>query len=363
MYSAPTQRGKQSLSASTWDGVTTSRKNIYICATAYKASIKSVDFRYNATRGDLSGLEVLKIAPKVYSAEASKPLWAVEHSFDRVMRFDPLWGLVNDSYETTEGFHTLRSESLWLPTSPSMSGGFGESEGYDALAAAGGFLKRLANLYDTSKLDGKDYTGETEWALSERWQRLSENQLTASQIPSLILTEGLAASLVGTKTSFATKYVEWPASLAVDSSERGYPRARVRVQRRVIQYDIRYAIPSFVVLTILLAAVSVAVGYAIVAPAVLQTMQQMYNQTSAGRLATALLRPEKSNPSQTSDAWVKNEGGLVLAFGKIRQPEDDSFCKVVGESLESESQVRSISEATKSERGHLLPGNSQETAS
>jgi hypothetical protein len=359
MYSAPTQRDEQSLSASTWNGVTTSRKNIYICATAYKASIKTVDFRYNATRGDLRGLEVLKVAPKVYSTEASKPLWAVEHSFDRVMRFDPLWGLVNDSYETTEGFHTVRAESLWLPTSPSMSGGFGEYEGYDALAATGGFLKRLANLYDTGKLEAKDYTGEAEWALSERWQRLSHNQTTASQIPSLILTEGLAAGLVGTKTSFSTKYVEWPASLAVDSSERGYPRAKVRVQRRVIQYDLRYAIPSFVVLAILLVAVAVAVASAATAPAVLRTMQQMYNQTSAGRLITTLLRPGKSDPTQTSSAWVESEGGFVLAFGKISQPEDESFCKIVGEPVNDEPQTQSISEATKSERGHLLPGNAQ----
>jgi hypothetical protein len=359
MLGAPTQRETQSLSASTWTGSTTSRKNVYICATAYKASIKTVDFRYNGTSGDFSGLQVLKIAPKVYPDDASKPLWAVEHSYDRIMRFDPLWGLVNNSYEETEGFHTMRSESLWLPTSPSMSGGFGELEGSDALAATGGFLKRLANLYNTDSLDAKDYTGEAEWALSERWQRLSQNATSASQVPSLILTEGLAAGLVGTKTSFSSKFVEWPASLAVDSSERGYARAKVQVYRRVIKYDIRYAIPSFIVLAILLIAVVMAVVSAIVTPAILRTMQRTYNQTSVGRLATTLLRPGQGDPTRSSNAWVKDEGGLQLAFGRISEPQDDSFCRVVGDSLDNDSPSENITEVTKSERGHLLPGRAQ----
>jgi hypothetical protein len=354
MLSAPIETTEQSLSASTFTGIKTSRKNVYICATAYKASIKTVDFRYNGTGGDFTNLEILNIAPKTYANNASKPLWAVEHSFEKIMRFDPLWGLVNNSYETTLGFHTLRSESLWLPTSPSMTGGFGESEGYDALAATGGFLKRLANLYKGS-LSARDYTGEMEFTLSERWSRLSQNQTTASQIPSLVLTDGLAAGLVGTKTSFSSKYVEWPASLVVDNNPRGYPRAKVQMYRRVIQYDIRYAIPSFLVLALLLVALTGAISCGTIAPSILRTMQRMYNQTSAGRLATSLLCPGRGDPTDASDAWVNDDGGMRLAFGRISAPENDSFCRVVGESSEVDLKSDSITETTKTERGHLLP--------
>jgi hypothetical protein len=355
MLGAPIETTEQSLSASQFTGIKTLRKNVYICATAYKASIQTVDFRYNGTGGDFTNLEVLKIAPKIYPNDASKPLWAVEHSFERIMRFDPLWGLVNDSYETTLGFHTLRSESLWLPTSPSMTGGFGEYEGYDALAATGGFLKRLANLYEGSfGLYARDYSGKMEFSLSERWSRLSQNQTTASQIPSLVLTDGLAAGLVGTKTSFSSKYVEWPASLAVDNNVRGYPRAKVQVYRRIIQYDIRFAIPSFVVLALLLIALAGAITSGTIAPSIMRTMQRMYNQTSAGRLATSLLRPSQSDPTQASGAWVKNEGGLRLAFGKISAPENNSFCKVLEEPSDANQKSESITETTKAERGRLL---------
>jgi hypothetical protein len=358
MFGAPIETTEQKLSSSNWSGITTSRKNIYICATAYRASVKTVDFRYNGTGGDFTGLQVLNIAPKVYPND-SKPLWAVEHSYDRIMSFDPLWGLVNDSYEITEGFHTLRSESLWLPTSPAMGNGFLGPVGYDALAATGTLLRRLTNLYQAASPDSKDYTGKDEWAVFERWQRLSRNQTTASQIPSLILTENLAAGLVGTKTSYSTKGMEWPASLAVDPSDRGYPRAKVQVYRRVIQYDIRYAIPAFVVIAMLLAAFTGAVVVATITPSMLRTMQRTYNQTSAGRLATTLLHTSRSNLTQSSNAWVKNEGGMRLAFGKIREPEHDDFCRVVMGSAESSPQAESLTEVTKSERGHLLPGDAR----
>jgi hypothetical protein len=72
-------------------------------------------------------------------------------------------------------------------------------------------------------------------------------------------------------------------------------------------YSIRYAVSSFVVLAILLVAEVVAVGSATIAPATLWTMQQMYNQTSVGRLATRLFPPGHSYLTQSYGAWVKNE--------------------------------------------------------
>lgn len=356
VFGAPIHAMEQSLSASTFTGIRTSRKNVYICATAYKASIKTVTFSYNGTGADLTKLKVVNTKPKTYPDEASKPLWAVEHSFDRIMRFDPLWGLVNNSYETTLGFHTLRSESLWLPTSPSMTGGFGEVEGYDALAATGGFLKRLANVYGSFTTSGRDYTGKMEFALSERWSRLSGNQTTASQIPSLILTDGLAAGLVGTKTSFSSKFIQWPASLAVDDRNRGFPRAQIEVYRRVIGYDIRYAIPAFIVLALLLAALVGAIILGVIGPSITRTIRRTYNQTSAGRLATSLLRPGLSDPTQPSKSWVNDEGGLRLAFGRISPPEDDIFCRVVGDQVHAGSNSERITEVPKTENTRLLIG-------
>jgi hypothetical protein len=114
-----------------------------------------------ARGGIFSNLEVLQIKDKVYSDGKSKPLWAVEHSYDKMMWFEPLWGIVDQRYEETDGFHTLRAEKLWLPTTPHLVLNFGESTGYDALAAVSGFIRRLGNLYaDVDLLSGRDYSGK-----------------------------------------------------------------------------------------------------------------------------------------------------------------------------------------------------------
>ena len=49
--------------------------------------------------------------------------------------------------------------------------------------------------------------------------------------------------------------MEWPASLSVDEDDGGIvPQFKIQVYKRVIRYDIRYAIPGIVVLAIMLVA-------------------------------------------------------------------------------------------------------------
>jgi hypothetical protein len=330
----PLQPPNENLSASTYTGIETYQRNLYVCASAVRASIKTVSFRYNGTGGQFANLEALDVTDKVYPDEMSKPLWAAEHSYDRVMRFDPLWGIVDNRYHTMgyeDGFYTLRAEKLWLPTSPFLTGNFGESEGYDALAAASGFTRRLGNLYGgLSDLGGPDYTGHNDYTLLERYQRLSHNETVAAQIPSLRMTDGLAAGLVGTKTSISTKYVAWPASLAVDDTARGVPRASVVEYRRIIRYDIRYAIPAFVVLALLLVALVWAAAILCSSRTILHTLRNMYNQTSTGRLAVNLLYPGQGDAREPSRQWVKRDGALALSFGQINTPGGDHFCAVLG---------------------------------
>jgi hypothetical protein len=330
---APLQTPNENLSLSTYTGIETYRKNLYVCASSVRASIKTVTFSYNGTGGQFANLEVLRITDKVYPDEESKPLWAAEHSYDKAMRFDPLWGIVDDRYEKmgyNDGFYTLRAEKLWLPTSPFLTLNFGEREGNDALAGASGFTRRLGNLYGgLSDLDGPDYSGQFDYTMLERFQRISHDQTVAAQIPSLILTDGLAAGLVGTKTSISTKYVQWPASLAVDDTDRGIPQASVIEYRRVIRYDLRYAIPGFIVLATLLLALVWAGGILVSSRSILRTLKNMYNQTSTGRLATNLLHLGQSNPTQPSREWVKRDGRLPLSFGHITAPEKGHFCAVI----------------------------------
>jgi hypothetical protein len=327
---APLENPKDNLSPSTYSGIETTQRNLYVCASGVRAAIKTVDFRYSGTAGRFSNLEVLQIKDKIYPDEKSKPLWAVEHSYDKRMYFEPLWGIVDGRYETTDGFYTLRADKLWLPTNPHLTLNFGETEGMDALAAVTGFIRRLGNLYGgLSILDGRDYSGKHEYALFERFQRLSRNETVASQIPSLILNDGLAAGLVGTKTSISTKYIGMPASLAVDNTVRGFPRARLITYQRVLRYDIRYAIPALVVLVIWLFGIVGAAITFLTSPSTFRTMQNMYNQISTGRLVTNLLRPGSGDPRQPSREWVKGKGTLPLSFGQITAPGKGHFCMIV----------------------------------
>jgi len=330
---APTKPINTNLSDSTFTGIDIQQKNLYVCASAVRASIKTVEFRYNGTGGQFANLAVSRIADKVYPDEKSKPLWASESSRDKVMRFDPLWGIVDDRYETYDGFYSLRAEKFWLPTSPFLTLNFGFNEGYDALAAASTFTRRLGNLYNRGITFGSDYTGHYDFTLLERFRPLSLNETSAAQIPSLIMTDGLAAGLVGTKTSISTKYVEWPASLAVDDTVRGFPRAQVIEYKRVLKYDLRYAIPGFVILAMSLVALTWACGILISSPSIYRTMQHMYDQTSTGRLTTNLLRPGRSDPKQPSNEWAAGDGGLTLSFGRITAKEKDYFCTFFEDSV------------------------------
>ncbi|RMZ89671.1 hypothetical protein DV736_g3097, partial [Chaetothyriales sp. CBS 134916] len=333
---AQLQDPNSNLSVSTYDDrISTYSKNLYVCASSVRASIKSVDFRYNGTRGQLENLEATEIRDKVYPDEQSKPLWAVESSWPKAMRFDPLWGIIDRRFEEFGGFNSLRAEKLWLPASPFLTSNFGETEGYDALASASGFSRRLGNLYGgLSELRSPDYSGQYEYTLLERWHRLSQNEDMASQIPSLVMTDGLAAALVGTKTSISQRYVEYPASLAVDDTVRAYPQAQVTIYKRVIHYDIRYAIPSFVVLAIFLLAVLWALAILLTSRLIIWTIQNMYNQTSTSRLAINLLRPGRSDPKQSTSKWMPGDGSLLLSFGRMSPQEKDYFCTIVNDTAE-----------------------------
>jgi hypothetical protein len=299
----------------TYTGRKTYQRKIYMCATGVKASIKTVDFRYNSTDKLLSKLEVTSISDKKYPNEESKPLWAVEHSYDKRMRFDGLWGLVNDSYKVFDGFYTQRSAHLWLPTSPQMTLNFGSSTGFDSLPAPGSFIRHVSLLYGKFDLFQRDYSGENDMAIQERYRRLSWNSTLAAQIPSLIMTDGLAGDLIGTKTSFAKSGHDWPASMGTRSGSRGYPQAKVLVHKRVVRYDFRYAIPGLIVVAMLLLVLAWAAVIAILNPTIFKAIRNIYNQTSTGRLATNLLLGDQSDPNRPTSKWVEENGRLLLSIG------------------------------------------------
>lgn len=162
---------------------TVKRKSIFVCATAVRAGVKTVDCRYSGTGVQLSNLKVERVSDKVCPDEHNKPLWAVETSSPFCMSFDPLWGIVSDRHEKTDGIHTMRSEKLWLPETVSQRVLFGARAGSGSTAAAAGPVMNVYSIYHQS-FDLDSLTGVYSYPIAERYRRLSANETTtASQTP------------------------------------------------------------------------------------------------------------------------------------------------------------------------------------
>lgn len=229
------------------------------------------------------------------------------------MRFDALWGLVNDSYENFKGFYTTREKHLWLPAGPS-SVSFGALYGFDALAAASAFTRHLGYPNPFSGYH-RDYSGKYDYTTRLRFRQLSDSNITVAQIPSLIITDGLAGTLVGTKTAFSNKGAPWPATMASDATNHGSPALNVTVIERVIRYDMRYAVPGLIILVFFVVVLVWMVTILVRSRSILRNLRYMYNHTSTGRLATGLLSEGEFDASQPTKDWVESEGQRRLTFG------------------------------------------------
>jgi len=319
----------EEVSSTSTQSLSIARKHIYVCASAVRAGIKSVEFRYNGTGGRLENLEALRISDKIYPDSMSKPLWAVETSGNRRAMFDPLWGLVSDAYETFEGFFTTRADKLWLPMGADLALNFFQRVGSDALAAVSTPMLVLSNLYQVMTFAQSDYySGQLSHPLASRWARLSENVTSVAVIPSIMLTDALATLLVGTKTAIRSKPIGWPPKMAVEDPDLALAQANIDVYERVIRYDLRYAIPAIITLFVFAVVGLWAFGILLFSPSVLRTLQRQYNQISTGRLVTNLMYPGRSDPNQSSSEWAAGDGALLLKFGRVKEPMQNYFCQV-----------------------------------
>lgn len=91
-------------------------QQLFTCASAIKASVKTVTFSSNATSDstNLSALRVLDVQPRNYS-QGNLPVWAIEKADDYgIEDITLLWGLVNESQVSNLNFETRRTAELYL---------------------------------------------------------------------------------------------------------------------------------------------------------------------------------------------------------------------------------------------------------
>jgi hypothetical protein len=295
---------------------------LYACATAAKASVKTVSFSFNGTDDSLDKLNITKIQKKVYPDEKSKPLWGVENT-GNAYNLDQLklvWGLVSSQYEGNANISTVRQESLYLPGWGSLGAGLYDIDSSnipasDFYTGATGKAYRigLANSEDM------DYTGDTNMAMWVRWQQLSKSPQNATAIPNLVWTDYAASAVVGTKG------VLGPGNVGIQNAVS----VPVTPTRLLIKYHYLFGIPAFISAVGIILVTAVAFVVLLFGRGGIGRMRSHLHQTSPGRIFTTFLYPMPGGMTMSSRDWIKQmgkrgvdiSGDYPLATEGMRGPE------------------------------------------
>jgi hypothetical protein len=284
-------------------------QKLLTCSSATRASIKVVEFQANGTA--LSDIHVLQVSDKTYGSEAEMPLWATERNNLTVADYAPLGGIIDDKFEDLEALYTRRKESLWLPAAntygPSLSLLF------DSMPA-GAHLKALAIAYNVDSMlttvYGHDYSGKDDFGLYPLWRDLSRNSKTAGRMINLIWTDAVANLVLSTKPGpFSSE--------PLLGSSASYDRVVHAVERRVV-YDIRYAVPAFLMLVLWVVSLIVAFILFLLSRVSIPALAQLTNQLASGRMATQFYYADQCRSDAPTGEWAAKAGALMFIFQRVR---------------------------------------------
>jgi hypothetical protein len=287
-------------------------QKLYTCATAVKATIKTVSFNYNGTEGLISNLAITNIQDKVYQDEGSMPLWGVENTGNKYYMQDLnlIWGLVSQTYENDVNVSTVRQPSLYIPgwIDPlDVSGIGGEAlEDFENLPGSDFAVGALETSYCVSDAglgcNGIDYSGNTNMAMWVRWQNLTQSAETASLIPNLIFTDTAASAIVGTKG------VLGPGNTA---QQNDVP-ILVTPFTSKIQYHYAFATPALLAALMLALITLLALVTACFTGGGIARLRLRLQQVSPGRIYTTFLYSGPGGLTMTSKDWSMQFGKSIV---------------------------------------------------
>ena len=295
----------------TFDSGSRWSQKLYTCATAVKASIKTVSFNYNGTENLLKSLVITNITEKSYNDESTMPLWGVENTGNSYYEnaISLIWGLVSSEYESNPNVSTVRQPSLYLPgydgdsstTDTANTLGFENLPGSDFYVGAM-YPAYSVGGYSSSLEPSVDYSGNVNMAMWALWQNLTKSADTASLIPSLIWTDNAASAVVGTKG------VLGPGNTA----QRNLVPLAVTPTVSRIKYHWPFAIPALLVALLLLIITVLAITTALFHGAGFVRMRRHLQQISPGRIYTTFFYPEDAPMTLSSKDWSKQLGGKEI---------------------------------------------------
>ncbi|RYP09063.1 hypothetical protein DL765_008585 [Monosporascus sp. GIB2] len=293
---------------------------VLTCATGLRATIKTVTFVMNGTRG-LDSLSVRQIVPKSYTTNGDFPLWGMEDSGLELGGYRPAWGLISPNYESWNNVPSLRAPHLYLPGFSSAADvhvsefGTGSQTSYNLPGTD--FATTVMNT--VLALNGPlqqnwpfDLIGSSSMAILRRWQELSWEPSKAGHIINLLWTDIAASAVVGTKDALGHLNAETPMHIMI------------RPYGKRVTFNLLFGIPAFILAGAIAALIFIALICTCFGGASLTRMRLRVKQVSIGRVFTTFLYPHTSNLTMTSSEWRRSNGEKTVRVGVVAQRGDDT---------------------------------------
>ncbi|WEW55920.1 hypothetical protein PRK78_001355 [Emydomyces testavorans] len=299
---------------------------LYSCASATRAVVKTVEFRYNGTDG-LKSLSVVGVREKVYKQDSDKPFWGVERPNIKMQDIAAMWGLVSDRYKNRDEISVIQSKELWLPgfigdkISPSVT--------YMNLPGVSFYIDALASIYTMSDPPAintlGDYTGRSNLAMYARWQQLSKHANTTSTIINQIWTDITANAVVGTRGW--TKEGESDLHKRAEG-DKSPPQGKsvnvpVNVYRHQVKYRIAYGIPAFISLALAIVVMASSCVLCLVGRARPSVVRRHLYHTAPGRILGTFMYPGQVDQQAPTKGWNEAVGSKKVSLaGSMPHPSD-----------------------------------------
>ncbi|KAH8926859.1 hypothetical protein BT69DRAFT_920478 [Atractiella rhizophila] len=233
---------------------------LHVCASATRLAIQTLKFGYNGTIQRLSDLNIKRDPENVQR----NVLWGMEKldSWSSV-DIEPVYGKVNDEWQDDPDLHTLRSDRFYVPR-----GSSDRLQGSSMLDAAWSAVHSHTKD-DHSSLgfysgDSFQLDGSSSFALLAKWRSYyQDNPDTApAKVANLMFTDRIANNLVG--TAYANTL-------------------NVRPSDTAITYDIIFAIPALIILSIWVPVLVYTAILLLTGKVTFDYLRFLLNQTSIGR--------------------------------------------------------------------------------
>lgn len=283
--------------------------SMHVCASAVRATIKTVHFVLNGTDANLSGLRVQSISPKTYPDPADHPLWGLEDSGLSLGGISPLWGVLSPEHASRPNVSSTRQPHFHLPgyssgaSAAKISAGTTMRQNLPGATFAQMVMTRVVGMADDAW--PFDYSGGSSVALFTRWQALSSDAAGAAEVLNLMWTDLAASAVVGTR-----------AGADVPSQQM------VRPVGSRITYDVRFGIPAAFLLLALGIVVVLACGTTCFGRGGMGALRTRIGQLSAGRVFTTFLYPDESTLTMRPRQWREVNGLKVVTVGLVARPGD-----------------------------------------